>query len=89
MIGAVLKWLRWRYWDFEDAITDVLDWQPRPTPPIKPLPAPPSEPHKHVPFHFTGVTFQRATAEQANAEMLRQVLHAIGKNIFVEIRYDR
>jgi hypothetical protein len=67
-----------------------LIYQPRATPPIKPLPpAPPKEQHHYVPFHFTGVTFERATAESANAEMLRQVLQAIGKKTFVEIRYDR
>jgi hypothetical protein len=31
MTGVILKWLRRRWWDFEDAIVDALDWQlPRP-----------------------------------------------------------
>lgn len=85
MIG---RWLRRRWWDFEDAITDALDWQPSPAPPLKPLPpAPPKEPHQHVNYSFTSVGFQRATPEQADAEMLQLIFREMAKNTFFEIRY--
>lgn len=85
--AAIMRWLRHCYWQAEDKLVDILDWAPPPTPQMKPLPAPPPKEQRQVPFHFTSVGFQRATPEQADAEMLRQVLQAIGKNTFVEIRW--
>ena len=88
MIGAVSAWLRRRWWALEDALTDVIDWQPRAEPPIKPLPpAPPSEPQHYVPFSAVGVNFQRISAEQANDEMLQQIVKALGRGQLIEIRY--
>lgn len=88
MISVILKWLRWRYWDFEDAITDVIDWQPRRPASPKPLPpAPPEEPHKYVPFHFAGVTFQRAANEQVNNEWWNEIFQRLAAGQLFELRF--
>jgi hypothetical protein len=87
-IKKLRRWLRRRYWAIEDALTDLIDWQPSPAPTLKPLPpAPPKEQHKVVPFCFTGLSFNRATAESTDAERLREVFRAIGRNTYVEIKW--
>jgi hypothetical protein len=54
---------------------------------VKPLPpAIPKEQRHYVNYSFTSVGTNRMSAEQADTEMLRQVLQAIGKRTFVEIR---
>jgi hypothetical protein len=72
----MMRWLRNWWWWLEDRLTDLLDWQ-RPAPSIKPLPPAPPEQHKHVPFHFTGVAFQRATNEQINDQFWNEIFQRI------------
>jgi hypothetical protein len=84
----ILKWFRRRYWQIEDALTDLIDWSPPPAPSIKPLPpARPKEQHRYANWNCVGVGFQRVTAEQANNEMLQQIFRQMAKHSFFEIRY--
>ena len=87
MISAILKWLRCRYWDFEDALTDLIDWQPRPVSP-KPLPpAPPEEQHHYTTCNCVGVGFQRADAESVDALWQQQIFKQKASGRFFEIGY--
>ena len=84
MIG---RWLRWRWWDFEDFLTGILDWQPRPEPPIKPLPPAPAPERHHVPFHFTTVSMERADPQSVDAEWTASIMRQIASGKFFQIEY--
>jgi hypothetical protein len=43
-------------------------------------------PEQYVPFHFTGVTFQRADPAALDAEWTAEVLKRIASNTFFELR---
>lgn len=82
----MIAWLRRRWWALEDAVTDLLLYQPRPASP-KPLPpAPPEEPKHYVPFHFTAVGLQRADPQAADALWQQQLFRQMAKG-FCEIGY--
>ena len=84
MIG---RWLRRRWWQIEDAATDLLDWLPRPDPPLKPLPpAPPKEPSHYVQYSMASVGFNRADAESVDAQWTREIMTKLAAGHFVEIR---
>jgi hypothetical protein len=84
---SVLRWLRRRWWAIEDAVTDLIDWSPRPAP-SKPLPpAPSEEPKHHVPFHFAAVGMQRADTQSVDALFQQQLFKQIASRRYFEIGY--
>jgi hypothetical protein len=80
---SVKKWLRRRWWAIEDALTDLIDWQPRPA---SPKPLPPEEPKHYGSCLCASVSFQRMSNEQAHTEMWNAVFKALGRGQFFEIR---
>jgi hypothetical protein len=46
-----------------------------------------AEPNHYVPFHFTGVTFQRADPAALDAEWTAEIMKRIASNKLFEIEY--
>lgn len=83
----MIAWLRRRWWQIEDTIVDLIDWQ-RPAPSIKPLQPPAPE----LPQHYgscicTSVSFERATNEQINDQFWNEIFQRLAARQLFELRY--